>query len=236
MRILMSKRFGGISLALGLLLWPLSVQAQDNTSRQCDAAAVVYCGAYTRDELSFKLDNGDGHNTAKDLQQILFNEKRGITKDTVRTVVDGDLTSDGHIVVAGRKIASGAQLAARDRPKGSTKDSSLYLRPVSTQLTGDDTLPVLVSVSDKGAFQWAMLKRSGDVVKAKAEAAATPTPTPKAPVIQPTTGGSGIDAPLPESGPADTASGVVGITALAMVFGYFIRSRRGLHHALRHHR
>ena len=222
-----------------LILIPMAVAAADDT-RDCDNNAVVYCGAYSPSELTFKIDNGDGHNDTANLKQIFYHENHGITAESIARAVDGTVKRDGHVMVGTNVVADNVSIEGRDTVAGATKDGSLFPRTTSAAFSADSA-PALVN-TDGGVFRWAVLKSGGNIVKAQTSApSATPTPSPTpdatptaTPTTVPTTGGTGTDGPLPSAGAeAPVAGAALGLGALSYSIRAWVRSRRNLLSSLR---
>lgn len=181
------KHARSLLLASCLLFLPLSAAAASQP-RDADSNAVVYNGAYSRNELVQKLRNGDGHNSASSLQQEF--RSRGITIQSILSdnTVNGTVTKGGRVVVDGKTVATGAISYGRINMAGSTKEGNLYARPTSVSFQSA-SLPAFVHF-EKGRFKYAIIKSCGNMVKATAvpakttkQPAAAPQPQPQPVVI-----------------------------------------------------
>jgi hypothetical protein len=114
-----------IALGLIMLLFGLrlsSVNAQDvsiNATQNCDANAVIWCGASSVSSLASSYVNGDGHNSAESIQAIYSNF--GINAEDIQymsnssvQVVAGSVDRAGNVYDAsGNKVATSAITAGR---------------------------------------------------------------------------------------------------------------------------
>ena len=206
--------------------------------RDCDNNAVVYCGAYTKTELNKKISEGDTRNSAANLKQIFFNEGRGITLSGINNAVDGTVFKDGRVVVGGKIVATGAKSVGRQQLSSSTKQGSVWIRPVNVSFKSD-SIAAFINM-DGGVFRWAILKSCGNFVSAKAVPTPAPTNTPKpspfitpipplTPVITETPTPTPIaQPPLAETGSSGTLGGVMGLGALGYAGHAYLRSKNAL--------
>lgn len=185
----------GITLITLVNLQPLA-SAQDisiSSARNCDANAVVNCGAGSVSQLQGKYKNGDGRNSAASIQAIYNHfgisaaDIADMSKGTV-TVESGLVTSDGNVL--GDKnnnlLATGAVTAGRQDMPGSTRHQSgstvFFTRPPSVSFLSH-ALPAFVVIRD-GKFAFAVLASCGNPVIATAKPTPQPTPAPQ-PKTQP---------------------------------------------------
>ena len=238
--------FKGSAIALVLItssLAPLSVSAATQP-RDCDSNAIVYCGVYTKAELSVKISKGDTRNSAFNLQRIFFNEGRGITTAGIGRAVEGTVYKDGRVVVGGKTVATAAMSSGRQYISGSKKQGSVWIRPVSVSFVSN-SIPAYVNM-DGGVFHWAIIKSCGNTVSAKAipkptpEPTPTPTPTPiptytPVPTLTPTPSLIPTpppvptpEQPLPDTGAADVLGGAMGLGTLGYAGQAYLRSKSNL--------
>ncbi len=229
---------GSTAAAMLLSATPSSAIAVSQP-RDCDANAVVNCGAYTIAELKSKLQKGDGRNSAANLQKIYYHENRGIAPKELDKVVEGKVTKDGRVIVNGKVVATNAQSTGREFMPGSTKSGSIYSRPTSASFRSAE-LPAYVHM-EGGKFDWAVLKVCGNTVSAKPveqpvkpkpetekpkpEAPKPEAPKPEAP--KPETPAPIVEAPapvLPETGVG--LLNLLGLTTLGAASTAYLRSRR----------
>jgi len=144
--------------------------------RDCEANSIMWCGAYTKGEFDQKLNNGDGHNSAGNLQQIYLHEGRGFTQSAFdsASTVDGTVFKDGRVVVGGKVVATGARTIGRDFMTGSVKSGSVWERPTSTSFASD-SIPAWVNMSG-GSMHWFVVKSCGNMGRGTAVVVATPAP------------------------------------------------------------
>jgi hypothetical protein len=185
--------------AVVTLVTPAVADATTSQPRDNDANAIVWGGAYTKGEFIDKVRNGDGHNSAANIQEILFRQNRNITESTFSSssTVNGTVYKDGRVTVGNKTVATGATSVGRHNLPGSTKDGSVYSRPVSVSFAAQ-SIPAWVYM-EKGVFKYAILKSCGNPVKAKpAPAPKTPTPAPKTPAPKTPTPAPKTPTPQPE--------------------------------------
>lgn len=197
----------------GLLFVPAPASAA--TPRDCDSNAVIYCGAYTKQELLDKLRTGDSRHTGAELREIVYGGNWGITEASLRSdqTVDGVVTKDGRVIVGGQVVATDARSAGRENIGRSTREGEVYVRPTSTSFRSAQ-IPAFVHL-ENGQFRYAVIKSCGNPVRATPVAKAVPQTAP----------------PLPEAGGA--WMGLAGLGTLALSGITWARSRRDLSRACR---
>ncbi len=167
------------AVAAGSLLISKPVNAA--TTYNCDANAVVWCGASSTSALNTKYDKGDGHNSATSIHNIYnwFGISSSDVDSMSKDAVSGTVTKTGDVIVSGKTVATNALTAGRQNISGSTKvtanGTTFYTRKPSVSFL-DSSLPAMVVMKD-GVFQYAILNSCGNPVKA----------TPKTPPKPPTT-------------------------------------------------
>jgi hypothetical protein len=133
------SRLAAVGFVLVSLVAPMGANAATTQPRDSDANSIIWGGAYSKTEWLNDLVKGDGHHTASNLQQIYYNEGRGITQAnfTSSATVDGTVFKDGHVEVAGKTVATGAQSVGRDFIDGSHKSGSVWERPTSVSFNSN---------------------------------------------------------------------------------------------------
>lgn len=163
-RRLVGMIFGAILVLFSTLSF---VPVEAAIARDCDANAIMHCGAATRSELSRK--------TTGDITAIYAHY--GIQKAHFSTLADGTVYSDGRVVVGGKTVATNAVSTGRHNMAGSTAVTAggvrIYERPTSVSFRSA-SLPAFVKMTN-GKFQYAIIKSCGNPTKGK------PTPEPEKP-------------------------------------------------------
>ena len=157
-----------VALVVAQFLSPfISVQASG--PRDFDDNAVVFGGAYSKGELTTKINNGDGKNG--DLKTI-FNTI-GISNSAIEgaQTLDGVVTKSGQVIVGSSVVASDVFSAGRHNLAGSVPDASLpiFWRHPSVSFVSSQ-IPAFVHLNVSGQFVWAIIKSCGNPV------ALTPSP------------------------------------------------------------
>lgn len=169
------------ALALASLLFvgsvavsmPTQAATSINTVRDCDANAVVYCGATTTKELTNKYDSNAS-------ARAIYSHF-GITKQDVhnmsKTAKAGRVTKNGDVYLNGKVVARSAVTAGRQYIPGSTKVTykgvTFYKRHPKVSFVSN-SLDAFIVMKD-GQFDFAILAACGNPVSAK------PTTKPKKP-------------------------------------------------------
>lgn len=208
-------------------------------ARDCDANAIMWCGAYSKSELLNKLAKGDGHNSAANIQGIF--RAYSVDLAEINAATNGSVTKDGKVIVNGATVATGAKSIGRQKIGDSVPQNGVWLRPTSTSFKSP-SLEAYVYMKD-GVFQWAVLKSCGNITIATpvpkpkpkpvpvTPAAPTPTPTPTPqpiPEIVPST------PVLPETGmEIPLAGAALGTTSVGYGLRGYLRSKKNLASALR---
>lgn len=218
------------------LVLPSLVRAD---TANCDSNAVIWCGAASQAELTQKTSNGDGHNSAANIQAIFA--QFGVNPANFSQTVMGTVKKDGTVWVGSQMVASGAQSVGRQFIPGSTQQGSVFIRPTSVSFRSD-SLTAFVFMPN-GQFAWAVLVSCGNPVVATAVVKPLPTPPPPPPKPQPIIKTiQPVPAPPPPApvtiitppppAPITPASGAsdelpaLGISALvASALGYYVHSR-----------
>lgn len=217
------SHFAKTMLVSLLLILPAGVHAQ---SSDCDANAMIWCGVSSTSDLQQKLQQGDGHHSAANLQKQFA--ATGASASTIKNAhfVNGTVTKTGKVIVNGKVVATGAVSYGRQFMPGSTKVGSLYRRPTSISFQSD-SLPALVAMGQNG-FRFAIIKSCGNVVRAT-PVAAVKTVTKTVIVSQPAVVATTVTAPapLPQTG-SMAIGGALGLTAIGMGLWYLRQSRRQL--------
>ncbi len=173
--------------------------AAQSQPRDTDNNAMVRGGAYTKQELVQKLNNGDGRHTGAFLTRDF--SRRGVTVAEIQSAdtVEGTVTDNGRIIVGGRTVATGARSYGRTNMPGSRQEGNLYSRPTSVSFASS-SLPAFVYMPD-GRFEYAIIKSCGNLTTATARPVAAVAQPVMTPVPQP--------SPTPAPTPAPTHITVV---------------------------
>jgi uncharacterized repeat protein (TIGR01451 family) len=152
----------------------------------CDANAVIYCGATRTSELIGNYNNGTSQNSAKSIQDIFGGY--GITSadvnNMINTAVAGHVTKAGQVFIDGNgtAVANNAQSSGRQQIPGETAASfngTTYYTGSTTSGFRSDSLPAFV-VMKNGAFQFAILRACANPVIATA----VPAPAPNYTIVK----------------------------------------------------
>ena len=252
-------RLVGATAIVASLAMPVAASAG---SQNCDANAVIWCGATSVGSLQNSYWHGDGHNSAASIEHIYA--WFGITGSEVNgmsaTVVNGTVTKSGQVLVGNQVVATGAITGGRQNIAGSTKESwggtTFFVRKPSVSFL-DNSLSAFV-VMKNGQFQFAVIKACGNAVKATAVVKPTPTPTPvptPTPTVVPTPttivvpqkviivptvtpqpqvlSATTVPQTLVQTGPEAALGGAAGIAGLAYAGRAYLRSKKSLLGALR---
>jgi hypothetical protein len=175
-----TRRVGYLT-GIGLIIATVfgsGIAGADSQPRDANANSVMYNGAYSKGEWLNKVASGDGIHSADDLQQIYYNQGRGITEANFisSATVDGTVFQDGHVEVGGATVAVNALSVGRNYVPGSTVSGSIWQRPTqSVFLSG--SIPAFVDMQG-GVFHYAIIKSCGNPVSAVPTTKPTPTPIP----------------------------------------------------------
>ncbi|HSW97872.1 MAG TPA: hypothetical protein VLF89_08660 [Candidatus Saccharimonadales bacterium] len=203
--LLTSSKFISISLAVvALIILPLTLIELRNTqtfqqsaATNCpsgyngDSNAIIWCGANSNgsaqpSRITYTYNHGDGHNSAKSIQNIYGSGFFGITSSEIQnlgsTAKVGSVTKSGDVIVGGKVVATNAVTAGRLNISGSTKRTSngtvFYTRPPKVSFLSNSLSAYVVMVN--GKFKFAILISCGNPVIGTPKAPApTPTPTKK---------------------------------------------------------
>ena len=154
-----------------------------NTVTDCDANAVIYCGATSTAQLISRYNNGTSSNTAKSIHDIY--SYFGISSSEIQsigtTAVAGHVTKSGAVYVNGTTaaVATGAVTVGRQNIPGSsvvTSNGTTFYKRTPSVSFQSDSLAAFV-VMKNGTFQYAVLASCANPVTATP----TPKPTPKVP-------------------------------------------------------
>ncbi|MBW3538269.1 hypothetical protein KY386_02125 [Candidatus Parcubacteria bacterium] len=245
----------GVAIA-ALLLGGAELRAAGG--RDCDANAVVYCGALSQAELQEKMRAGDGRRSGAELQGLIYNGGWGITQAGIasRDTVIGSVRKDGTVWVGGEMVATGALSSGRQFMPGSYKQGDLWVRPPSVSFRSSE-LPAFVHMPD-GRFRWAIIQSCGNPVRAQPVTRVVEKPVtrvvekpvtrvvekpvtrvvekPVAVVQRPVVVQAPPVQPLPETGVGEALGMAAGTNAVYWTARHFRRSRASLKNALRQHR
>jgi uncharacterized repeat protein (TIGR01451 family) len=177
--------FGSLVAVAGLFVSVIvpNVHAADVTltgAANCDANAVIYCGATKTSELIGNYNNGTSQNSAKSIQDIYAGY--GITSADVNGMINtaaaGYVTKSGEVFINGNptSVATDAQSSGRQQIAGETAatyNGTTYYTGSTTNGFLSNSLPAFV-VMKNGVFQFAVLRACANPIIAKAKIPATP--------------------------------------------------------------
>ena len=151
-------------------------------SQDCDANAVIYCGAQTSPSLISKYNSGTTQNSAKSIQDIFakFNISSADVNALNTTAVAGRVTQNGEVYInsSSTAVASNALTVGRQNMPGSSQvtynGTTMYTRAPGVSFRSS-SLPAYVVMKD-GVFQFAILASCANPVAATPK---TPPTTPK---------------------------------------------------------
>ncbi len=155
---------GGL-LLLGLFftinnLFPSNSAAEG--TRDCNGNSIIYCGAYTIEELRQKYTG--------DVPAVFA--YYGVTSDMVHgrsgRLVDGIITKSGNVVVNGSTIATGVMSAGREWAPNSTIILGKYYSSAPKDSFLSESIPAFVWLDEKGQFIAAVIKSCGNPASAVA--------------------------------------------------------------------
>lgn len=161
-----------------------------------DKNAVVWCGADDNgtpkaSKITDAYNKGDGHNSAKSIQNIYGSSTYNITSSDIQNLSKesqvGSVTKSGDVIVGGKVVATNASSAGRQDIPGSVKHSNngtvYYTSPPRISFL-NNSLKAYV-VMKNGKFKFAILQACGNPVSGTPKVAPTPIPTSK-PTPKPT--------------------------------------------------
>lgn len=215
-----------LSIGLGVMLLVGGV-AHATEVRDCDANAIMWCGAYSKTEWAYKLVGGDKHNAPANLQAIYGGF--GVLIDEMKQAVDGVVTKDGRVMVNGQVVATGAQSAGRRYMPTSVKQHGVWLR--STNVSFNSPQLDAYVYRKNGVFEWAIIKACGNVVIAQP---IIPKPTPVAPAAPLPPIVPSAPPSLPDTGMELPVAAALGTTSMGFGLRHYLKSKRILNAALRH--
>lgn len=131
---------------------------------------IIYGGVSSQSELRNAYQNGDGRNSASNIQAI-FSEAIGVNSVNDFTgMKEGTVHRDGRVRVDGTTVATDAQSSGRlnfrdSKPLG---DTGAYYHRTDIRFSSSTTqLPVLVKFDDRGEYEFAVIKNCGNPVIAE---------------------------------------------------------------------
>lgn len=169
----MNKRFYFYAISLFMLLATVftlqlsrSVQALTG-ARDCDANAVMYCGAISQGELQTKYTQ----NSPGDLDDIYsaFGISASDIAGSNSEIKIGQVTKDGRVLVDGNVVATGAVTIGRENMAGSTAitiNGKTYYQRTPSVSFGSSALDAFVLMRN-GEFYKAIIMSCGNPVKAE---------------------------------------------------------------------
>ncbi len=159
---------GLVFLALATMN-PAKTSAQGVSTPNCDANAVVYCGAQDASQLIGKYNGGDSVNSAASIHNIYtgFGISSAEVNSINKTAVGGYVTKSGDVYLNnGLLVATNALTAGRQDIAGSTArvsgGTTYYVRHPSVSFL-DNELAAMV-VMHNGVFEYAILVSCGNPV------------------------------------------------------------------------
>jgi hypothetical protein len=193
-----AKALAAILVVGGIMTPTASVLAATSQPRDANNNSVIWGGAYSKSEFESKVNGGDGHNSAQNLQQIYFHESRGITMAAFKdsNTVEGEVMKDGRVIVHsqvitvdGQKVTADGVVAdnaisgGRNQKSGSTKKGSLWMTKTQVSFLSD-SIPAWVHM-ENGKFGWAIIHSCGNPVEAHAVKVFKAPPAPKQTSLSP---------------------------------------------------
>lgn len=136
----------------------------------CDANAVMWCGAGNTSTIVNKYDHGDGHNSTKAIQAVY--SEFGISRNDIAgmgtTAVAGSVNKNGNVYVGNQVVATNALTAGRQNISGSKKVTyngvTFYERKPSVSFQNNSLTAYVVM--QNGQFKFALLSACGNPIKA----------------------------------------------------------------------
>ena len=176
----MFKKLPIVALLAGTVLGLGSMAFQPKASAavsfggpvNCDANAVLWCGANNTGQVIVKYNHGvSGHNSAASIQHIYswFGISSSEIQSLNTTAMAGAVTKSGDVYANGHLVATGALTAGRGFISGSTRrtddGTTFYTRAPSVSFL-NNSLSAYV-VMQNGQFKFAVLSSCGNPVIAK---------------------------------------------------------------------
>ncbi len=231
----MLRKILAIFTGLSVIIMPISVQAAPN----CDANAIIWCGATTQADLMKAISSGDGHNSAANIAGIY--SQNSIQTSQITNTVNGTVTKSGNVIVNGKVVATDAQSVGRQNMPGSTAQGTVFIRPTSVSFASDNLEAFVLMQNNQ--FVWAIIKACGNPVLAKPVVAVVTRTAPPPPVTTtvhvpnpvPVPVFTAVSVPqpvqIPKTGPE---AGLAGLATPIMWFGLaqYRKSRRSLRKSL----
>jgi hypothetical protein len=168
-----------VALLAGAIVGPKVALAASSQPEDCTANSIIWCGASSKADWLSKVSSGDGHNTGANIQNIYYDQGRGITAANFNasTTVVGTVFKNGNVEVNGKVVATGAKSVGRDFIAGSVKSGTVWMRPTSVSFVAN-SIQAWVDMSG-GTFHYFILQSCGNPGVATPVKAPTPSPTPK---------------------------------------------------------
>lgn len=165
-----------LSLAITVLSSSVTYAAVDS-SPDCDRYAVIHCGAFTKDEVVNKINNGDNVNTPANIQYIY--SQFDLTSQRIQNdnFVNGIVYKNGDVKVGDKTVATNATTYIRGKGK------------VSVSQMGSDQA-ALIHLNSGGQFEYAVMTPCGNPVisGASKSSGTSTTSTTVMPSVIPNTG------------------------------------------------
>lgn len=162
---------------------PVAAAVTFNSARDCDANAVIHCGAMSTGELINKYNS----NASAAVIFSWFGIQRSTVQNMGATAVAGKVTKSGEVLVNNKVVAKNAVTAGRHNITGSTKvvhnGVTFYTRAPSVSFRSN-SLDAFVILNKDGQFVHAVLASCGNPVKAHNVVPAPKPPVEKPPVVE----------------------------------------------------
>ena len=157
-------------MVVGAILLSIFGVMQIGTSYAASDNDIIHGGVSNQAELRDTYRNGDGRNSASNIQAI-FAEAIGVNSvNDFSNMRRGTVHRDGRVVVDGEVVATEAQSSGRlnfrdSKPLGNT--GAYYHRTDIRFNERTSQLPVLVKLDEKGQYEFAVIMNCGNPVIAK---------------------------------------------------------------------
>lgn len=160
-------------LVLAAIALPVSQAVFAADTPNCDSNAVVWGGAsstcsagnYTKATLIARIQGGDGHNSAANIQGI-YNGFLGTTTsqlvDDINNAQVGTVTKSGDVIVGGKTVASNVWTAGRINFGNSVPMHGVFMRPPSVSFLSDQLSAFVIM--NGNTFVGAIIQSCGNPV------------------------------------------------------------------------
>lgn len=148
-------RAGIIATAAVALVMQMPLQtAQAADTRDCNANAIIHCGALTKSELVQKMNEPQN--------KVVF-DKLGIHSSDVASMVPMVVFKDGHVVVGGKTVAQNVWSIGRENMPGSFERDGVFWRHPSVSFL-DNSLDGWAAMTSDGQLRFGILKACGNPI------------------------------------------------------------------------